>query len=97
MARSTLGWPSRLARKDAPVIAAMRELATRYRRYGYRRIQVLLERRSLEMGADRVHRLWRQERLQVPWCRMSSHRQTQDKKVARKAAMKGLYWIIERT
>ncbi|QOJ32754.1 MAG: hypothetical protein HRU81_11885 [Gammaproteobacteria bacterium] len=76
MARSTLGWPSRLARRDAPVIAAMRELATQYRRYGYRRFQVFLERRSLEMGADRGHRLWRQERLQVPRCRMGSHRQT---------------------
>jgi putative transposase len=66
VARSTLGYQSRLAQKDAPVITAMRELATQYPRYGYRRIQVFLQRRGLEMSADRVHRLWRQERLQVP-------------------------------
>jgi putative transposase len=66
VARSTLGYQSRLMQKDAPVLAAMRELAAQYPRYGYRRIQVFLERQGHVMSPDRVHRLWRQEALQVP-------------------------------
>ena len=64
--RSTLGYQSRLIAKDAPVLGPMRTLAAQYPRYGYRRIRVFLARQGLVMSADRVHRLWRQERLQVP-------------------------------
>jgi putative transposase len=78
VARSTLGYQSRLALKDGPVVAAMRELAVQYPRYGYRRIQVFLARQGHVMSADRVHRLWRQEALQVPRRRprrrVASHR-----------------------
>ena len=66
VARSTLHYESRLAIRDAPVLAAMRELAAQYPRYGYRRIQVFLARRGYVMSADRTHRLWRQAGLQVP-------------------------------
>jgi putative transposase len=66
VARSTLGYCSRMALRDAPVVAEMRELAARYPRYGYRRIQVFLARAGHVMSADRVHRLWRLHRLQVP-------------------------------
>lgn len=66
VARSTLGYCSRLTARDAPVVAQMRELAARYPRYGYRRIQVFLDRAGYAMSADRVHRLWRLHRLQVP-------------------------------
>jgi putative transposase len=66
VARSTLRYESRLIARDAPVVAAMRELAAQYPRYGYRRIQVFLERRGHAMSADRAHRLWRQQGLQVP-------------------------------
>jgi putative transposase len=65
VARSALGYESRLAKKDAPVFEAMRELAGHYPRYGYRRIQVFLARRGFEIGAERAHRLWRQAGLQV--------------------------------
>jgi len=66
VARSTLGYQSRLAAKDAPVVAAMRDLSVQYPRFGYRRIHVLLERRGHAMSPDRAHRLWRQAGLQVP-------------------------------
>jgi putative transposase len=65
VARSTLRYESRLARRDAPVVSVMRELAGQYPRYGYRRIQVFLARRGHEMSADRAHRLWRLAGLQV--------------------------------
>lgn len=66
VARSTLGYESRLAAKDAPVVAAMRDLSAQYPRFGYRRIHVFLERQGHAMSADRAHRLWRQAGLQVP-------------------------------
>jgi putative transposase len=66
VARSALRYESRLVQRDAPVVAAMRELAAQYPRYGYRRIQVFLERRGHRMSADRAHRLWRLHELQVP-------------------------------
>lgn len=61
-----VGYQSRLAARDAPAVAAMRELAAQYPRYGYRRIQVFLERQGHRMSPDRAHRLWRLHRLQVP-------------------------------
>jgi putative transposase len=66
VARSSLRYESRLANRDAPVVALMRELAAQYPRYGYRRIQVFLARRGHAMSADRTHRIWRQYGLQVP-------------------------------
>ena len=46
VARSTLGYQSRVAQRDAGVLPVMRELAGQYPRYGYRRIQVFLGRRG---------------------------------------------------
>lgn len=66
VSRSTLRYESRLAKRDAPAVAVMRELAAQYPRYGYRRIQVFLGRRGHIMSADRTHRLWRLHGLQVP-------------------------------
>jgi putative transposase len=66
VARSTVGYESALAKRDAPVIEAMRELAAQYPRFGYRRIQVFLARRGLTMSADRAYRIWKKAGLQVP-------------------------------
>ena len=66
VARSALKYTSRLLEKDAPVLEAMRRLSGQYPRWGYRRIQVLLEREGFEMSLDRAYRLWQQAGLQVP-------------------------------
>jgi len=66
IARSTLGYQSRLVTRDAPALAAMRRLAAQYPRYGYRRIRIFLQREGHAMSPDRTHRLWRQAGLQVP-------------------------------
>ena len=44
----------------------MRELSRLYPRYGYRRIQVFLERQGFKMSAQRAYRLWREAGLQLP-------------------------------
>jgi putative transposase len=66
VARSTIGYTPRLPAKDAAALLVMRELAGRYPRFGYRRIQVFLGRAGHTMSPDRAHRLWRAAALQVP-------------------------------
>ena len=66
VARSTLGYESRLRQRDAPALAVMRALAGQYPRYGYRKIRVFLARRGHPMSAQRAYRLWHQAGLHVP-------------------------------
>src|SRR5436309_11399864 len=66
VARSTIGYVSRLIGPDADVVPPMRTLAAQYPRYGYRTIRIFLERQGHVLGTDRMYRLWRQEGLQVP-------------------------------
>lgn len=65
-ARSALHYQSRLVAKDAPVLGHKHQLSAQYPRFGYRRIQVFLDRLGYPMSADRAHRLWRSAGLQVP-------------------------------
>ena len=78
VARSTFGYQSRLAVRDASAVGAMRRLAAPYPRYGYRRIRIFLRREGHVMSLDRTHRLWRQAGWQVPRrrprCRVASGR-----------------------
>ncbi len=73
VARSALGYASRLATRDQPVVDAMRELAGQYPRYGYRKVRIFRARQGHRMSADRAYRLWRQAGLQVP-CRRPRRR-----------------------
>lgn len=65
-ARSSLKYVSKKAAADAAVIARMKELAARYPRFGYRRIKIYLERAGFKLNAKRMHRLWRDAKLQLP-------------------------------
>ncbi len=64
--RSALGYRSKKAAKDAPVIARMKELSAQYPRYGYRRIRIFLSRDGHRMSPGRAPRLWRVAGLQLP-------------------------------
>lgn len=66
IARSGMGYTSKRAERDKPLVGKMRELATRYPRYGYRRIRIFLARQGYSMSPGRAHRLWRSAKLQVP-------------------------------
>jgi len=58
---------------DAAVRARLRELAAIRRRFGYRRLHVLLRREGIIINHKKLRRLYREERLQVrrrggePW------------------------------
>jgi putative transposase len=64
--RSTLGYVATKAAKDAPAIERMKHYAAMYPCFGYRRIHVNLAREGIDMGWDRMSRLWRKAKLQVP-------------------------------
>lgn len=64
VARSTVTYRSRRP-PQAPLRQRLRELATSRVSYGYRRLHVLLRREGWAVNAKRVHRLYREERLQL--------------------------------
>ena len=52
---------------EAALTADIVELATRYGRYGYRRITALLHAAGWAVNVKRVERIWRREGLKVPY------------------------------
>jgi putative transposase len=57
----------RKPREDEEVLTErIIELATRFGRYGYRRITALLKAEGWRMNHKRVERIWRREGLRVP-------------------------------
>jgi putative transposase len=65
-ARSGLYYERKMPAKDAPVVAAMKDLSAQFPRFGARRIHVFLDRQGLSMGKDRCARIWSSAGLQVP-------------------------------
>lgn len=51
---------------DASLVRAMRRVATREPRAGYRTVYRYLRREGWQINVKRVHRLWKQEGLKVP-------------------------------
>ena len=62
--RTSMRYRSRRA-DDAAVRARLRELASVRRRFGYRRLHILLTREGTAMNHKKLRRLYREERLQV--------------------------------
>jgi putative transposase len=62
--RTSFRYRSRRA-DDAAVRARLRELAAVRRRFGYRRLLVLMRREGLTMNHKKFRRLYHEERLQV--------------------------------
>jgi len=55
--------------RDKPLVAAMKRLAGKHPRYGYRFITAKLRQDGWQVNHKRVQRLWRKEGLQVPYRR----------------------------
>ena len=65
-ARATQRHSSDIKGDEERLVARIIELATRYGRYGYRRITVLLNQEGWKVNHKRVERIWRKEGLKVP-------------------------------
>ena len=73
--RSTQRYCPKIMADEERLIEQMINLATKYGRYGYRRITALLRREGWEVNHKRVERLWRKEGLK------GSTKTTQEKTV----------------
>ncbi len=62
--RSTVRYRS-IRPDDEPLRTAMRAVATERRRFGYRRIHIMLGRQGIVMNQKKLRRLYREEGLQV--------------------------------
>jgi len=65
-ARSTQRRNQKISAKEARLTEDIVSLASRYGRYGYRRITAMLNRDGWRVNHKRVERIWRKERLKVP-------------------------------
>jgi len=65
-ARATQRKPAMTCIEGERLTARIVELATRYGRYGYRRITALLKQEGWQVNHKRVERIWRREGLKVP-------------------------------
>jgi putative transposase len=81
LARSSCRYRPRPPPSDEEELrGAVRRLARRHRRYGYRRLTALLRRHGYRVNAKRVWRLWKREGLALP--RRRPHRRRQGPGVA---------------
>jgi putative transposase len=64
--RNTQRRSHEVSSEESRLVADITALATRYGRYGYRRITALLNERGWQINHKRVERIWRQEGLKVP-------------------------------
>ena len=65
-ARNTQRRSPQTSPQESRLVADITTLATRYGRYGYRRITALLQERGWQVNHKRVERIWRKEGLKVP-------------------------------
>ena len=65
-ARSTQRRNLRTSCEEDRLVACIINLATKYGRYGYRRITALLKQEGWQVNHKRVERIWRREGLKVP-------------------------------
>ena len=65
-ARNTQRRSHVVSSEESRLVDDITALATRYGRYGYRRITALLNERGWQVNHKRVERIWRQEGLKVP-------------------------------
>ena len=65
-ARATQRYVPRESPNERALVARLVALASRFGRYGYRRVTALLRQEGWRVNHKRVERLWRQEGLKVP-------------------------------
>ena len=64
--RTTQRLMPRVSNEEEQLVSRIVDLATKYGRYGYRRITALLKQENWNVNHKRVERIWRKEGLKVP-------------------------------
>jgi putative transposase len=78
--------------EDTELVTRVRDLATRYPRYGYRRITALI-RQTEVVNQKRVRRVWNQQRLQIK--RVRRLRPHRSRPAGREALHPGQIWAYD--
>ena len=93
LSRTTKRYQPRAGGRNEILRQRLRELAEKRPRFGYRRLQALLQREGWKVNHKRVHRLYRQERLSLRrrrrkrWIRGSLMRSTAPQRVNERWSM----------
>lgn len=95
ISRSTLRYGYKKKPDEDFLVARIRELANENRRYGYRRIKILLEREGLFVNKKRVHRIWKHEGLPLKRKRPKRRAQRGKGEVIRKAEYPNHVWSYD--
>lgn len=66
VARSTARYRPKEDKDEEALVARIRELAYKHPRYGCSRMRALLARKGIKVGKNRMHRIWKEQSLQVP-------------------------------
>lgn len=64
--RATQRYQGQKADKDQALLEAMRQIASKHPRWGYRRVHAQLRHQGWEINLKRVHRLWKLHGMKVP-------------------------------
>jgi putative transposase len=86
---------------EAWLVERIRILADRHKRYGYPRIHTLIKREVSVINIKRVHRIWKEEYLQVPHRRSKKRKHGPPGEVVNKALYENHVWswdfVFDRT
>jgi putative transposase len=93
--RATVQYQARPPAAGDELTTGIAALAQRHPRYGYRRVWALLRREGWAVNRKRVHRLWRQARLQVGKPRRQRRRHGARAPLPAQATYPGHVWTYD--
>lgn len=95
ISRSSLRYIARIKADEFELIKRIRELADKRKRFGYRRITVLLRREGWNVNKKRIHRIWKSEGLSLPKKRPRRRRMGPKSEVTQKAEYPNHVWSYD--
>jgi len=95
ISRTGFRYMPRVREDDSQLRERIKELAVKHNKYGYRMIAALLEREGRKVNHKRVHRIWKEEGLQLPRRRPKRKRRGQTAQIVNKAQHKNHVWSYD--
>jgi len=95
IARSTKRYPALFSEEDERISERLAVHAARWKRFGYRRLQVLLEREGIIVNHKKVYRLYKEAGLGLKKQRKKKAYMLRGKPVSLEAAMPNVRWSMD--
>lgn len=93
--RSSVRYRAKAKPEEEALRRKIRKLASRHKRYGYRRITAMLQQQETPINAKRVHRIWKEEGLGLPRKRPKRRCFGPKGEVRKKAERKDQVWSYD--